>query len=90
MDKPTEPAEIRARHRDIYDAAILLDHRDFILEASLKIALARHMTINPNDPPSPVDMAAQLVYDFDDLVSATRAGRGLRAGAGGTDQGEVD
>lgn len=76
-----------APERRSTDAELLTFHRDFILDAALQLALANRVDIREMDL-SPVEVAAQLVYDFDDLLTATEAGHGLRAKVGGSDDGE--
>ncbi len=67
------------------DARILTESRDFILDAALRVLLAGSIDLRGIDP---IEAAAMLVYDFDDLVQATREGHGLRANVGGSDTGD--
>ena len=55
-------------------ASRLERHREFILDAALRVALSGAIRLEGMPP---VDVAAMLVDDYYSLLEATRIGRGL-------------
>jgi len=57
-------------------ASRLERHREFILDAALRVALSGAIQLEGTPP---VDVAAMIVDDYYNLLEATRIGRGLNA-----------
>jgi len=66
------------QRRAVDEAENLMRHRDFILEGALRVALQPNVNLAGVPP---VDVAAQIVFDYYELIENTLEGQSPLAGS---------